>query len=486
MGVIAELIPAVRPVPMPPARWLVVANCDIPALREHGHAFEADGLTVFARNVRDAELDRGVDLTSMTRLGSEHAESTNDNNTLEVGANGLCVHISTMNVAPVFVAANRAAGRFAVFNDFFLAPLLLRALALPIELRDFSVRRDDATPLRGVYRLEPDSRFTAVRDRDGWTLEFRRSVDRLHAMPHGVENDVDAAGASVIKALERAVGDLGACYEDRAVTCMLSGGIDSATVAYLAASVGMAVRPYSVGTPWGDEFDAAEETASVVGAQLARVRFDEEQLVEAIPDTIRWLAMHDAEMVDIAVTTTAFLKHGQGGDDPIVTGYGNDLLNGGLFDPARLDELGRDLVAAVDRTRYSNEYSPLQALAYGRAVAHPYWDWRTIRASLAVAAECKVVNGQGKYHFRRAMEERLPASVAWRPKVAMHHGGRLAQGLASRIERDAGASGRKGAVYRGVLEVLIRLAEHEPLRDVNSGDVYERGMALARERAVVI
>lgn len=468
--------------PMPPARWLVVSNFALPSLAEHGRVDElGGGLFLLRRDAGEVEAPCAFDLDAMAPAAATAADG--GATIVELRPGGVAVRTSVMSAAPTYFVDERRSGRFALFNDLFLAPPILRALGLPVALRRDPVAGESETVLRHVSRLGPEALFEAEARDGGWSIGLRRQPDRLGRSDGEPPPDADAAGVMVIEALVEVVAELAAAAPGRRVACMLSGGIDSATVAWAAHEAGLPPRLFSVATPWGDELAEAGVTAEFLCTRLEPVRFSEEELVAAIADTVRWSGAFDADLVDGLLAPVAFVKHGRAPECLLLTGYGNDLLNGGLCDPGEAPESAEArILELVDRARNSNEFSPAQAHAYGREVAHPYWDLRTIRASLAVPARHKVFDGQAKRHFRQAMSAVLPAEVAWRPKLAMHHGNLLAEGLAGRIERDVGAVSRKPEVYRAIFAVLTERAAAQPLAGVDGGEVYERALALAGKR----
>lgn len=472
--------------PMPPADWLVVANFALPALAEQGAAREAGGLHLLRPAGSDVELPCGIDLDAMALLPPDVSplEREGTATTMELGPGRLRLRTSTMTAAPVFLISERRSGRFAVFNDLLLAPCLLRALGLRVLLRRGPLASDwNLTPLCHVLRLGPETLFTAEAGNVDWDLKLRQQPDRLLEPTPPSPATADAAGAQVIEMLGGVIAELAERIPGGEASCMLSGGVDSAAVALLAREAGLSLRPFSVATPWGDELGEAAVTADFLGLDLTPVRFSEQELVAAIADTIRWTGAFEPDLIDGLLAPTALIKHGYAAEVPSLTGYGNDLLNGGLCDPAESPQRAEALIfELVDRARHSNEFSPAQAHAYDRTVFHPYWDLRTIRASLAIGAEQKVREGRRKHHFRLAMSKALPPEVAWRPKIAMHHGNLLAEGLTRRIEHDAGMPGRKAAVYGAIFELLAESVGGEPLHGVEGLDVYERALALVRRR----
>ncbi|MEU4765108.1 asparagine synthase-related protein [Actinosynnema sp. NPDC023794] len=203
---------------------------------------------------------------------------------------------------------------------------------------------------------------------------------------------------------------IGAIAADRpgaGYATLLSGGIDSGTVTYLAAARGLDVVPYSVGTPWGDEFADARELCDAAGLGMREVRLDEDAIVRAIPAAVRWLGTAAAEVVEVALTATAVYQAGV--LEPgrvLLTGYGSDLIDAGLFTPfERPEELIEQGLESIRRTRVSGELSNRMPMAHGVEAFHPFWTLPVMRVAHETTPACKVREGREKFHLRSAMAE---------------------------------------------------------------------------------
>ncbi|WP_413770058.1 asparagine synthase-related protein, partial [Vibrio vulnificus] len=86
---------------------------------------------------------------------------------------------------------------------------------------------------------------------------------------------------------------------------------------------------FSIGTPWGDEFDDAQQLADALGRPLNRVELDPQSILLALPQTIRAFGHPQAQAVEIGVAITAFCRQLEEGR-MIFTGYGSDLINSGM------------------------------------------------------------------------------------------------------------------------------------------------------------
>jgi asparagine synthetase B (glutamine-hydrolysing) len=355
-------------------------------------------------------------------------------------------------------------GLFAYFTDLLLAPLVLPALGMPVEFTGGAPGHERGTLLLGVNRLRHGILTRTRRNGGTWLMDARDEYDVLGGFRTPHRTDPSAAGEAQIQALSAEIGRIEATTpEGTGYATLLSGGIDSGTVTYLAAEAGLSVTPYSVGTPWGDELDDAAELCAELGIGLTPVQLTEDQIIASIPEAIRWLGVADPEVVEVALTATSVQRLSAiPADKVLLTGYGSDLINAGLYHPYdHPDELIEQCLTAVDRTRRSNELSNRMPLAYGTATHHPFWSEPVMRVALETAPECKVREGREKFHLRVAMGTRLPEPIAWRKKIAVHHGGGLQQGVMRRLEKETGSPHRERLYLACFAELLDRAAEGE-------------------------
>lgn len=493
------------------SRWCAVTSVPVPALERLSQHVDLDGLHVYYRGPEGAKLDpepgRPIEIDVRTLVPVADRDADEPVSTLRIDEHEVTIRISALNTDPVYLAADRVRGRFAYFTDLFLAPIVLPALGMRVELVDGTPTHPRGTLVRGVDRLTHStvttntvstvtintvttSRQISSAHAIRWTTRVSEEPDPLGDFLAPQRTDPREAGEAQLEALAariariRAAGQrLGAASgnADSGFATLLSGGIDSGTVTWLAASSGASVAPYSVGTPWGDEFEGAAELCTHLGTELRPVLLAEDDIIASIPEAVRWLSAADAENVEVALTATSVQRLGV---VPVglhvLTGYGSDLINAGLYQPfADSAELTAQVLASVDRTRLSNELSNRMALAYGAAVDHPFWSWPVMRVALETAPECKVRDGREKFHLRTAMETRVPHSVAWRRKIAVHHGGGLQQGVARRLEKETGVTDR-GALYRACFAELIEAAADGNLEPADHWSLFERAVRRVR------
>ncbi|MGW2251710.1 asparagine synthase C-terminal domain-containing protein [Kitasatospora sp. NPDC001660] len=464
----------------PSSKWCVVSNVPLPDLTPLAPGHHLGELHVHYRGPERVGLDAPFELdvrTLTTRPGG-----TGPGSSLRVTPDAVTVRISPLNEDPVYYAVNRLRGRFAYFTDLLLAPLVLPALGLGVEITDGPSAHERATLLKGVDRLPHGIVVETRSTGHNWTTTTADEADPLaaHRAPH--RDEPLAAGEAQLDSLAAEIGRIAAgTPEGGRYATLLSGGIDSGTVTYLAATGGLPVTPYSVGTPWGDEFADAAELCEVLGLELVPVHLDEDQIIGSVPEAVRWLGVADPEVVEVALTATTVQRvRALPTDRVLLTGYGSDLMNAGLYSPFdHPDDLIDQVLSAVDRTRRSNELSNRMPLAYGTTTHHPFWSWPVMQVALETAPQCKVREGREKYHLRTAMSSRVPESVAWRKKIAVHHGGGLQQGVMRRLRKETGHEDRE-KLYRACFAELVDQAAAGQLEPVDPWSLLERAVRRVR------
>ncbi|MEX1651712.1 asparagine synthase-related protein [Streptomyces pseudovenezuelae] len=425
------------------SKWCVITNAAVPALSSAAHHADLGELQVFWRGPRGARLpDEApftVDVRTLVAVGGTPEDSV-DRSVLQVAADRVTVRVSALNEDPVYYAADRLRGTFAYFTDLFLAPLVLPALGMPVELTGGGPGHERGTLVRGVNRLRHGIVARTRRSAGHWLMDARDEYDRLGAFRSPHRDDPMAAGEAQCTALAGEIARIAAATAPSTrYGTVLSDDIDSGMVTYLAATSGLDVTPYSVATPWGDELSAAGDLCAELGLDLTPVHLTEDEIVASIPDAVRWLGLTDPDVVEVALARTAVQRLGAvPAEQVLLTGLGSDLVNAGPYESSSgRDELIDQVIGAVDRSRRSNELSHRMPLAYGATVHHPFWSWPVIEVALETAPECKVRDAMGKFHLRTAMATHVPERIAWRKETVVQHGDGLRDGVRRRLEKEA-------------------------------------------------
>ncbi|WP_439853815.1 asparagine synthase C-terminal domain-containing protein [Pseudomonas yamanorum] len=400
--------------------------------------------------------------------------SVDGDNLIDVQSHQLTVMTSSRNITPLYWSADHD-GNFVLSTDLLIAASAWVSLTdCQVGVRtDAGVRLDDRSSIHGIDRLPHSSRLQVILEGRQTRIERSATQDSL-ALQSARHQDALLAGQAQIAALQQGIA--GHLQRPGKVAALVSGGVDSGLVAALLAAQCPNFEAFSIGTPWGNEFDDAQQLADALDRPLNRVELDPQSILLALPQTIRAFGHPQALAVEIGVAITAFCRQLEPGR-LIFTGYGSDLINSGLATGDGLAEDIRSSIAIeVNKTRYSSELTSLAAQSCGSALAHPYWDLPVLRAALDTCPSVKTTRGREKGHLRLAAEQWLPAEAAWRKKTAIHHGNGLGTALAQFIDATTGQAASAAALYRQILVTQLDQAIHAPLAPLSVEEVLDRSL----------
>ena len=199
---------------------------------------------------------------------------------------------------------------------------------------------------------------------------------------------------------------------------LLSGGIDSSAIAYLAGVKSFTVCLESYGKDKG----YAEIVARYMGIPLYCASISIEEAIEAIPDVIRILKTFDPAIPNDIAAYFALRQAREQECRAVMTGDGSDELFAGygyMFDLNL-----REYISSIINDLYFSSNALGKAL--GIEVKQPFLDKEFIGFALSIEPEEKVreENGKkwGKWILRRSFEDLLPEGIVWREKSPLEEG----------------------------------------------------------------
>ncbi|MCM0593485.1 MAG: asparagine synthase-related protein [Gloeotrichia echinulata DEX184] len=399
-------------------------------------------------------------------------------NIIEVEPNQIRVVTSSRNLTPIYLGRDQASTQFVVGTDLpTVAAALTTITGNSPELSDeIGIMLSSSSSVRGIERIEHCTEILFRKSGSDWKITRNRLADPLKKHPVEFVDSL-TSGTAQISALRTVIDECVLGKQD--VGVLVSGGVDSGLVAALLAVTGVPCTAYTLGTPWGDEFSEAFEMTTSIGLSLCRISLSADEIVAALPATVRAFGHGDPETVAIGVAITAFCQVANNKPLLLLTGYGSDLINSGMSTEADIQgDIETNVLRAVHRTRYSSEFTATAARANGYRLVHPYWDNRVLEVALRTNAAVKCAFGREKGHLRLAAERFLPSAVAWRKKIAIHHGNGLAANLEALIDSHTGVNSSAGQVYRAMLIEQIRSAVTNPHAALPGHEVYERAVAV--------
>ncbi|MFE0171810.1 asparagine synthase C-terminal domain-containing protein [Streptomyces sp. NPDC059002] len=350
--------------------------------------------------------------------------------TIEWSGDRVVIRTSPQNPTVLYRWGEPGADRFLIGTD--LADLTARVVPGTAADHDRTGRLRAA---RGSIHKIGGGR-TVVLARAGGTVEITETVTHSwKASPVRGESAVEA-GDRQIEVLRRQIVNAG---EPRPVTAVVSGGVDSGLVAALAKEAGMLDHLATLGTPWGDEYATADELGEHLGMPVRHIGLTEEDILRALPETVRMLGAPGAEAVAGGVALVAVYRSGRLPRGTVLTGVGADFINSGLrVDAGPVADLRQAVAQCLADAALAGELSGLAAAAHGYTLRHMYWNTPVIQSALDTDPGVMRHRDREKGHMRAAATRLLPDRIAWRRKQALHHGSGVHRNLEGAIARRVG------------------------------------------------
>ncbi len=311
-----------------------------------------------------------------------------------------------------------------------------------------------ALGLEDARRLPPGSLLVY---RDG-ELRVRNVVDVPRPRPgsYGPED--------LRRALERSVRDR--VRETERVGIVLSGGVDSSTIALLA-SEHAEIRCYAAGFEGSDDVEFADRLCDAMGWDFRRIDLGE-SFEELVALTVLAVESYNPMKVEVGVPILAcagamsedglrVMLSGQGADE-LLGGYQRHLRNYGDWERFAL-ELWRD-VASIHEVNL--ERDDKAGMIHSVELRVPYLDLDVVRVGLGIHPEENVSGPEDRLRkraLRKVAEELgLPDFVVERRKRATQYGS-LTSKMLDKLVRELGVKRAvaKQLGYRSHKELFLRV-----------------------------
>ncbi len=298
------------------------------------------------------------------------------------------------------------------------------------------LRADNYTPVSNVRKVKPGELLKV--SMDGYGLPILEST-LYHAFRPRADRAISQAQAlGMIDSMMRA--SLAQSTDGaRRVGIPLSGGLDSSLVTALAKQTVTEILTFSIGTELSNEFEFSSQVAKHVGTHHKEFLLSDDDVLQGLIEAVYFNEIYDGLSAEIQAPLLALYRKTEGQVDTMITGYGSDLLFGGVL-PMQQPSRAANLVLweQVYRTRSSGEFSNFGAQHYGMQVRHPFWSNRLIGFCLDLCPSLKVSTDEVKLVLRdyAAEEGLLPHNIIWRKKIGIHEGSSINRMFASKLKID--------------------------------------------------
>ncbi len=247
---------------------------------------------------------------------------------------------------------------------------------------------------------------------------------------------------------------------DVGVGVFLSGGLDSAIVAAIAAKEaarrGEVLLTFAVGTETSGDLAAARTVAEFVGSDHHEILVTAENLEQALDDAVEVIEHFDPSLVRSSVPNLLLAREAAKKVKVVLTGEGADELFAGYSylhsqEFAEPEVLHRELVRSLEQLHHLNlQRCDRTTMYFGLEAREPFLDTDLIRTALALPPEWKQLTGGRveKAVLREAFRGWLPEDVLWRTKEQFGDGSGSGAVLAALAESkaDQAAGGWVGEV----------------------------------------
>jgi asparagine synthase (glutamine-hydrolysing) len=205
----------------------------------------------------------------------------------------------------------------------------------------------------------------------------------------------------------------------RADAILLSGGLDTSILAYLARlSLAFTV---SFKDSDAHDLEYAERVADLLSFEHRQREFDELEALEVLPHVVGILKTFDPALPNDLTIYFGLECARQNGVSSVMTGDGADELFAGYSYMAQLAPatLERHLRELPQLWQFS---SRLLGKALGIEVKQPFLDREFVNFALTIDPQLKMKQGTGKYVLRQAFEGLIPGNILWRDKEPIEVG----------------------------------------------------------------
>ena len=287
-----------------------------------------------------------------------------------------------------------------------------------------------------------------VRFADAVPVEVRPG--RRAIRPGWDDADLSRVREAVISAVRRRM------MSDVGVGVFLSGGLDSALVAAIAAEEARArgeqLPTFAVGTEDSGDLIAARKVAAHIGSDHHEIVVTAEDIGEALDHAVEVIEHYDPALVRSSVPNLILAREASKKVKVVLTGEGADELFAGYSyvhtdDYANPNTLQAELVRSLEQLHHLNlQRCDRTTMNFGLEAREPFLDSGLVRTALALPPAWKQrVDGRPeKAILREAFEGWLPEDLLWRGKEQFGDGSGAGTVLAALAADKAGAARASG------------------------------------------
>ncbi|MBY6331029.1 asparagine synthase, partial [Providencia rettgeri] len=336
------------------------------------------------------------------------------------------------------------------------------------EVIENTFKTDTFSPIRNVIRLKPGTINTITHDEQNYPyIESRQLATPTNKNIITLKKDVlyHLIDMEMRYSISRLVDN------NESIGIPLSGGLDSSLVTALACQYFKKVKTWSIGSELSNEFEFAQIVSNALGTEHEVKILSDDEIINGVINAIYHNEIFDGLSSEIQSGLFNVYKLAQGKVNSLLTGYGSDLLFGGILNPLKDYQNPNNILAEqVYRTKWTGEFSTHGANSYGLNVYHPFWNNGLISLCKNLNPDFKIRDQEVKNILREYTDNLhlIPKEIVWRKKIGIHEGSSVNQSFANIIGTSATNYQAKTrfsyAVYKEFLTGRLTIDEATPTK----------------------
>ncbi|MBN1188782.1 MAG: hypothetical protein JXA46_03440 [Dehalococcoidales bacterium] len=241
----------------------------------------------------------------------------------------------------------------------------------------------------------------------------------------------------LMKAVERRMAD------NAVGGVLLSGGLDSSLIAYMAHEIKPDIECFTVSTEDGQDLPLAKDVTNYLGIKHHILIFGQKEIDEVLPLAIHHQEMYEESCVHGAIANFLAGRFVSPHTRVVLTGEGADEFFAGYDGQFRQGKNPEEIAAIVDNLVNVAHNTALQRLDRLNAANHyesrtPFLDARVMDFSLKIPVQYKIHGEEqvGKWIVRQAFEGCLPEHIIYQTKRFFAQGSGVAYMMRAQAEKE--------------------------------------------------
>ncbi|HUT67035.1 MAG TPA: asparagine synthase-related protein [Dehalococcoidales bacterium] len=223
---------------------------------------------------------------------------------------------------------------------------------------------------------------------------------------------------------------------------LLSGGLDSSLIAYMAHEIKQDIECFTVSMEEGQDLPLARDVTKYLGVKHHVLMFGEKEIKEILPLAIHHQEMYEESCVHGAIANFLAGRFIKPHTRVVFTGEGADEFFGGYDGQFKNGSNPEEVASIVDKLINVAHNTALQRLdrlnaANSYESRTPFLDAKVMDFSLKIPIQYKIHGEEqtGKWIVRQAFEGRLPDHIIYQTKRFFAQGSGVAYIMRSQAEK---------------------------------------------------